>query len=107
MKIDVTNHDPAEVLCALYEQAGMFPRALPLEEARRALTEGDKYIDYLNGRALKLNLSGPLVDLRLYCRDQGYSAVCAALQNLGITEFAKDKQNAKLRDAAPTHPPQK
>lgn len=100
MKIDIQNLDSAEVLCAFYEHAGMFPRALPLEKARQALSE-DKYIDYLNARAIKMNFQGPLVDLRLYCRDQGYGAVCAAMKKLGITEFAEDGQNTEVSDAHP------
>lgn len=82
----------AQVLCALYNAShaqgmGMFqarPGDLTEEEARRRLGDdgplepgqrrAGAYVDYLNGRVIKTDVSDDPLDFRLYDRDMGQGA---------------------------------
>ncbi|EGE07047.1 hypothetical protein TEQG_06036 [Trichophyton equinum CBS 127.97] len=73
-KIDITGLDKVELMLALYAKAwpSMYDIGrLRAEEARRFFDEQKGDFDYVNGRCFKCNLSGDLVDPRLYDRDAG------------------------------------
>ena len=86
--IDLRNKDKAEVLAALYNASqplGMgFLKAdsnkMTTEEARELLSDGSGYFDYLNGRVMKIDLSGEELDPWLYDRDNGQGAAEAAIK---------------------------
>lgn len=87
--VDISGLDKAEVLKALYDAAkplGMGalqfkPGDLSIEDARKAV-EKDLYFDYYLGRPLKVNLSGDVVSMALYDRDQGDGAGAEAIRKL-------------------------
>lgn len=96
MEIDISKADKAAVLAALFNassprgmgmfQAGAGPKVMTVEDARKAMESGDDLrefragnkikgfpgisrFDYLYGRPLKIDLSGDVLDARLYNRD--------------------------------------
>lgn len=80
---------PEEVLCALYSQAqspgfgalNRRPGGLTLEEAQSILARG-KYIDYLAGRVMKVDLKDMnALDVGLYDRDNGSGSAQRALDD--------------------------
>lgn len=84
--IDLKGRNKAEVLVKLYNashQQGMGflqeDKDMTLEEAQILLDSGQKYFDYVNGRVMKIDLSGDELDPRLYDRDNGQGAAAAAL----------------------------
>jgi len=89
--IDISKCNKAAVLKALYDNSqpqGMGflhynPRPLTLEEAERALNQSS-YIDYFNGRVIKVDLRGDLLDPTLYDRDNGQGAAYNTLKNAGL-----------------------
>jgi hypothetical protein len=80
-QVDISNKDKAEVLAALYNNShpqGMGflhynPENMSVEEARKLLEETQVF-DYLQGRVLKINLSGTILNTWLYNRDNGDNA---------------------------------
>ena len=90
--IDISGLDKVVLLKALYERAKPLgsgflqytPAPLSDEVAEKA---SKKYIDYLNGRVMKINISGDEVNTRLYNRDNGASAAEEVIQNI------KDKKS--------------
>lgn len=89
MEINIQPYDKVEVLQALYDHAkpqglgflAFEPEPLEYAEAKQLLAE-DTYFDYLKGRVLKIDLSGPTFDARLYDRDNGYEAAKQAISTL-------------------------
>jgi len=92
--IDISKLDKAEVLAALYNKSRPLgflhydPTPMTKEEANILLKEqeyitydGRKsiYFDYLNGRVMKVDLSGNELDPYLYDRDNGEGAAANAL----------------------------
>ena len=86
--IDIRGMDKAVVLARLYNAAraqglGLLVsnnKDMTPEEARAYLANsGQTYIDYLNGRVLKVELGDELLDPRKYDRDNGPGAAAAAL----------------------------
>lgn len=85
--IDLKNMNKAEVLAKLYNASraqGMgFLQAssaeMTVQEAQKLLDSGDGNFDYLNGRVMKIDLSGDELDPWLYDRDNGQGAAAAAL----------------------------
>lgn len=73
---DITGLDKADVLLALWNGAfgngGFWPstHSLTREIASQVLQE-NQYIDYLGGKALKVNLNGNTFSANLYNRDNG------------------------------------
>jgi len=92
--IDITGLDKATVLAALYGNArplgmGMLhftPGDMPIEEAQQMLDEGQMYFDYVNGRVMKVDLSGDSFDPWLYDRDNGEGAALHALSKIMIED---------------------
>lgn len=105
MEIDISGLDKADVLAALYNAAGCFgmgamqfvPGDMTREDALNAIGGGDDlarnfpdlprrkqelYFDYLKGRVMKVDLSGDVLDSRLYDRDNGDGAAARALAPL-------------------------
>jgi len=105
MEIDISSLKTADVLAALYNAArcggGPFaprqytPEDMTLEAAQslineiRDTTRGEAsrqrsvlYFDYLRGRVMKVDISGPMLDPRLYDRDNGEGAARRALEPL-------------------------
>lgn len=82
----------AAILAALYNNSkpqGMGflqfqPGDLTEEKAKELLKQGD-YFDYLQGRVMKVRISGNEFDPRLYDRDNGNGAALRAVQHL-LTE---------------------
>lgn len=80
--IDIKDLDKAEVLAGLYNcsrpQGNGFLNSrsgteMSRDQAARYLTQKQNF-DYLNGRVMKVNLSGDSFDPRLYNRDNGTDA---------------------------------
>lgn len=91
--IDIKGFNKAKLLASLYNHAhpqGMGflqydPKVMTVEEAQKIIDEciaGEYslYFDYLKGRVMKVNLTGDILDERLYDRDNGpgsaYAAIC-------------------------------
>ena len=87
--IDLTNKDKAEVLAKLYNNSkpqglGLLhfdPKPMTVEEARILLDSGQTYFDYLQGRVLKVDLSGDELNPFLYDRDNGPGAAERAINS--------------------------
>jgi hypothetical protein len=87
--IDISELNKADVLAALYNNSrpqGMGfmhhnSSAMSAKEAAEILERGT-YIDYLNGRVMKVDLSGEELDPYLYDRDNGHGAAARALKPL-------------------------
>lgn len=87
--IDISRKDPAAVLVALYNASkplGMgilqfTPGNMSLEEAKHLLAQS-RYFDYLHGRVMKVTIDGPILDSRLYDRDNGIGAAARAISNV-------------------------
>ena len=87
--VNISGLDKVEILRALYAKAkplGMGFRAfvqgdLDYREAQETL-EADSYIDYLKGRAMKVDLSGDTLNTRLFNRDNGDGAAESAIEQL-------------------------
>lgn len=84
--IDLKGRNKAEVLAKLYNashQQGMGflqeDKDMTLEEAQTLLDSGQDYFDYVDGRVMKIDLSGDELDPRLYDRDNGQGAAARAL----------------------------
>ncbi len=86
MEIDISKMDKAEILTKLYNNShplGMGilhynPAPMKIEEARDIL-KNQTYFDYLNGRIMKIDLSGDKLRTDLYNRDNGINAAELAL----------------------------
>lgn len=84
--VDISNKDKAEVLAALYNAShphGMGflqynPEPMTVEEAK-ILLDRCTYFDYLNGRVMKVNLEGDIVNVSLYNVDNGEGAAEKAI----------------------------
>lgn len=81
MKIDISEMNKVDILKTLYDNAkfnglGMFAFELgdmPITEAIQIMDmyemKYNSYFDYLKGRVLKIDLSGPVLNTYLYDRD--------------------------------------
>jgi hypothetical protein len=87
--IDISEYDEADVLAALYNNSkplgmgALHFDATPMsrEEARGLLVSQD-YFDYLRGRVMKVRIKKPLLDPRLYDRDNGEGAAERAIASI-------------------------
>lgn len=87
--IDISGLDKAAVLAALYN--GSRPQGMGIlhfdatpmtaEMARPFVSQRMRF-DYLNGRVLKVDISGDTMDPRLYDRDLGDGAAARAVATL-------------------------
>ena len=89
MDIDISKYDKADVLAALYNNSksqGMgFLHFNPVPMSRdeaSSLLQNQSYFDYLNGRVIKVNLSGSILRSGLYDRDNGIGAAQVALNTI-------------------------
>lgn len=90
--ISLSGLDKAEVLAALYNAAkpqglGFLhynPSPMTVEEARQHLA-GSTYFDYLQGRVMKVNLSGDELESRSYDRDNGEGTAERVINALRVT----------------------
>lgn len=88
--IDISGIDKAELLAALYNRArpqglGFLhytPEPMNVDEARQLLKSSDGYFDYLQGRVMKVDLSGDELTTWLYDRDNGEGAAATAIAHL-------------------------
>lgn len=88
--VDIKGLDKARVLKALYDhshvQGSGFLQAVPdgvvTVEYCAGLLAKHSYFDYLNGRVLKVDLSGDEFDERLYDRDCGKGAAQRAVDSI-------------------------
>lgn len=95
--ISIKGLDKAAVLAALYNAArpqGMGfmrfdPKPMTVEEARGVLAQQQDF-DYLQGRVMKVNLSGDEFDPQWYDRDNGEDAALQAIEAMGITGDVND-----------------
>lgn len=87
--IDLTKYDKADVLIALYENSkaqglgflNFTPAPMTKEQANELLKD-NQYFDYLQGRVMKVDLSGNELDPHLYDRDNGDGAAQAAIDTI-------------------------
>lgn len=94
MKISLKGKNKAEVLAALYNNAKplglgfLQNNSTPMaKEEAEALLKEQTYFDYLNGRVLKVDLSGDYLDPWLYNRDNGQGVAERIVKSLK-DEFA-------------------
>lgn len=88
--IDVSSHDPAAVLAALYNHSRPIglgflqatPEDMTTDEARELLGEPPTYFDYLKGRVMKISVGNASLDERLYDRDNGTGAAVSAIATI-------------------------
>jgi hypothetical protein len=100
-EINIKDLDKAAVLAALYNNSrplgmGLLhfdPKPMTVEEAREIMTKGSTVdyckaqttsFDYLNGRVMKVNLSGSAFNPWGYDRNNGEGAALKALQKEGL-----------------------
>jgi hypothetical protein len=89
MTINIKKLDKAKVLAALYNNARPLGAGIihyraediTVEQARELLKK-HTYFDYIQGRVMKIDLSGDIVDTRLYNRDNGPNAAEKVIEGL-------------------------
>lgn len=112
-KISLKDLDKAEVLAVLYNASkpqGMGfmrydPKPMTREEAQKLLDTKQTYFDYLNGRVMKVDLSGEELSVWGYDRDNGSGAAERAISSLRSTgkadsELVRKVHSSNTRDAA-------
>ena len=87
--ISIAGKNKAKILAALYNSAkaqGLgflhFTPEPMTEEQAVELLEKTQYFDYLQGRVMKVDLSGDELNPRLYDRDNGQGAAEEALRGI-------------------------
>ncbi len=88
--IDISNLNKADVLAALYAGArplGMgflqnHTAVMTVDDAQKLLDNGQQHFDYVNGRVMKINLSGDELRTSSYNRDNGDGAAEAIIKSL-------------------------
>lgn len=94
--MDIKGISKAKVLAALYNASrpqGMgFLQAtsddMSEEKAQGLLDQGHTYFDYLQGRVMKIDLSGDELRTALYNRDNGFNAAEDVLADAGLVAKA-------------------
>jgi hypothetical protein len=88
--INIKGLNKAEILAALWNNSKMQGMSfmgsngsnhMTKEQAEEHLKEYT-YFDYLNGRVMKVDLSGDELNPRLYDRDNGEGAALKAIENI-------------------------
>ena len=94
-QIDISVFDRADVLAALFNYSkaqGLgflhFDAKDMSRETAAECLEKQTYFDYLQGRVMKIDLSGDVLDPRLYDRDNGQGAALRALESLKSKDSA-------------------
>ncbi len=87
--ISLKGLDKAAVFAALYNgaKAPLFQRyiasePMTTEQAQKLCGEEFGYFDYVGGRVMKVDLSGDMLDPRLYDRDNGNGAAMRIIREL-------------------------
>ena len=88
--IDITGLSKAVVIKALYDGAqvqglGFFKATatpITVADCQELVDSGDLDFDYLQGRVMKIDLSGDQIDPRLYDRDNGSGAAARAIDRI-------------------------
>ena len=88
--MNISNYNKADVLAALYNASkpqgmGMLhfnPSKMTQEQAQEMLDSGQTYFDYVQGRVMKIDLSGDELDSYLYDRDLGQGACQRVIDSL-------------------------
>lgn len=102
LKMKITGLNKAEVLVALYNRAkiqgmGFMSNnsgfVMNTEKAKELLSKKIDF-DYLNGKVMKINLSGDELDTYLYNRDNGHNAAEDAIKPL--IEKMQNKSEVKF-----------
>lgn len=96
--MNIKGIDKVKLLIALYNAAKVpglglihyIPIPMDEREAEIVLLQSsDMYFDYLNGRVMKVDISGDYLNTRLYNRDNGEGAaekaICDLIQQRGTT----------------------
>ena len=105
MTIDISNIDKAELLAGLFNASkplglGFLAKGhnikMSIDSAREILKDSNGYFDYLQGRVMKVDISGDNLDPYLYDRDNGSGA---ALQ---VVESVRRKSGIHFNTSAPT-----
>lgn len=92
MTINISGINKADILRVLYNNSrpiGMGflhakPEDMTIEEAEKTIGEYGHNFDYLQGRVLKIDLSGDELDPWLYDRDIGKGAAEKAIEELRV-----------------------
>lgn len=87
--IDIKGLDKAKVLKALHDHShtqgmsafGIFTDNLTIADCREFLKK-TKYVDYFNGRVIKVDFSGDSFNETLYDRDCGAGAAAKAVDSI-------------------------
>jgi hypothetical protein len=102
--IDISGLDKAAVVAALYNRSkplGMGfmhydPEPMTAEQASKIIKAGGThmpnnplYFDYLQGRVMKVDLSGDAFDAWLYDRDNGQGAAREVIANLRLATIRR------------------
>lgn len=101
--ISIEGLNKADVLAALYngaraQGAGFLrytPEPMDSKQAAEILKEGSSF-DYLNGRVLKVNLSGDQIDPWGYDRDNGNGAAATVVNILRMTLNTNSEEIERL-----------
>ena len=88
--VNISKLNKAEVLAALYSASrplGMghlqnHTAAMSVDDAQELLDGGQTYFDYVNGRVMKVDLSGDELRTALFNRDNGADAAESAIKNI-------------------------
>ncbi len=88
MSINITKYRKPAVLAALYNASktqgllSSLATRMTEKEAKAILDRGTTKFDYLNGRIMKVDLSGSAFDPWLYDRDNGEGAALRVINKL-------------------------
>jgi hypothetical protein len=90
MLVDISMLEKAKVLAALFNSSkaiglgvlAPYEKDMTLKEAQELLSTGQRYFDYVRGRILKIDLTGEMLDTRLFDRDIGQGAGAKAITTL-------------------------
>lgn len=104
MDIDISGLDRAAVLAALFNGAraqglGFLAHQegdMTVEQAQAILDTGTTYFDYLQGRVMKVDLSGDSFDPWGYDRDNGEGAAFSVIRSLRQTGSASNVETTHL-----------
>jgi hypothetical protein len=89
--INIKGIDKATLLAALFNNSrplgmGFFAAKsnvqMTTEEAQKYIDAGQKYFDYLEGRVMKIDISGDEMEPRLYDRDNGVGAAARVVDTI-------------------------
>lgn len=86
--IDIKGTDKAQVLLSLYQNSDYIDkryindRSIGLPETTKMIEEEQFYSDYLNGRVIKIDLSGDTIDTKEYDKFNGEGSAEAAINHL-------------------------